>query len=169
MRLKLLSVTLFIIAFIGLQGCNITSDSTNSSSTKTVTLHHFGFDFSTGETAATGATITTSDGDTIGWSPTYAYISGEASNSGVWFRPSEQDPNSAVIYVKDMGDVELSGITQVFDNWPASTAAIAALVTGHVYVAKLPDGYVKFKVTEIVGGVTWEVKVEYVYSATASF
>lgn len=130
-----------------------------------VLLTHAGFDFSANNTGE----YPTYDGETVGWTPSGGQNPQYPANSGyVWWRNNHLDDVTYKDRTKDMGVVSLDSVISVPSSWDVGPD-IPPLLVGHVIVAECADGYVKFKVLEIVDADNWDVLVEYVFSPTGNF
>lgn len=121
------------------------------SETKSATISHHGFDFSTGKKGY-------ADGETISWCP-------EGSNpnypKGVWWR------SSGKTQYKNLGNVSLSSVSSVPNSW--DNPAVPLLV-GNTYVIKCTDGYAAIKVLSVNANANdWPVRVEYKFTTGSSF
>ena len=158
------------IVFFFFFGCKSENSPTNPATptTKTMTMAHFGVDFSEGKAGDVATVIPNDkiDGETIAWCPNG---SGGGWMTGIWFR-SRQDK------IYRIGPGDLASITAIdTTKWSANVCA-TALKTGDIWAAKALDGYVIFKVTTVASdsagvanAANWPATVEYKFSTTTKF
>jgi len=156
-----------ILIMVFLVGCGSSDSTETGSSTKDITISHLeGVDFSQN---STNPEWEEQDGYAIFWSPSYVYISGEESGSGVWYSNNVSDETFTYIYIQSLGNVSLDSVTSVDTTaWPSNTSAIKSLQVGDVYIVKARDGYAKFKVKSINTD-NLNFTAEYAYSSTTTF
>lgn len=135
---------------------------------KTLTMAHFGVDWSEGKVASTDGTVILDkpDGETIGWCPNG---NGGGWGTGVWYRAFNDK-----IYRIGTGD--LNNVTKADTTLWNNDVCDTPLINGDVWVAQCQDGYVAFKVIDapmdsiaLANNPMWEVKVEYKYSISTNF
>ena len=138
-----------------------------SSGYKTVTVQHYGFDFSAG--VADTVNWANNDGETVGWQP------GGANNPSypsydkyIWYRNSELDTVSYLNQTKDMGVIDITTVKNVPSQWD-TVPYINPLLVGHVIVAKCRDGYVKFEVLSADTTMFWPAEIKYYFSSGSTF
>ena len=148
-------------------GSDTTASTTPTTTYKSATITHGGFDFSADLSEPTDYSV--NDGESVGWADNQVYATGESYDNGVWFRPAEYDSTQQLIYLYDTGLTDMDAVTSVDTvKWMNYTDAWSSLKVGHVYVFKAVDGYVKFKVTSI-SSTDWDFVADYKYSSTTSF
>lgn len=164
-----------LIAALSACGGSDDSPSPTSPTASSMTMTHWGVDFSAGYSPSdvndTPIDWADQDGYTVTWSDT-GYVTGEAYGSGIWFSNSGNvtDPAGLVVYIEDLGDVALSSVTSVPGNWHSVADPMPALQVDHVYVVKTQDGYAKFKVQSMdTAAMDWPVTVTYQFSSSTSF
>ncbi len=135
---------------------------------KSMTMVHFGVDFSEGKAATSDGSVVidTPDGETIGWCPTG---NGGGWGTGVWYRPisGKQYKTTA----RELGDVTKADTT-LWDN----DLLDSPLRNGDIWVSQCQDGFVAFKVIDapmdsaaVANNPMWEVKVQYKFSTSINF
>ena len=158
-----LLVTFFMVGCGGGDSDSSNTSGTTTTTYTTATITHGGFDFSANKTME-GA-----DGSTIVWADNGVYATGEAYDSGVWFRVDEKDSTKQKIYIYESSASSLDDVSLVDTTmWIAATDPYPSLKVGKIYVIKAMDGYVKFKVLS-VNQTDWEADIEYKYSASTTF
>ncbi|GAB1349472.1 hypothetical protein MASR1M107_16860 [Ignavibacteriales bacterium] len=171
--MKNLIVLFFAIAiiFVALNGCKKDDAGTNPTTptTKTMTLAHFGVDFSEGKVGDPGTPLANEkiDGETIAWCPNG---SGGGWMQGIWFR--SRDDKLYRIGPGDLATIKSIDTTK----WSADVCG-TALKNGDIWAAKALDGFVVFKVTAVAtdsagianGPATWPATIEYKFSTTTTF
>ena len=145
---------------------------TAATGAKTMTMNHWGVDFSEGVTGSAANYLDQNkvDGDVINWCE---YSTGGTNYYGLLlaFRP-----NSNKMYKVTSSD--LAGVTTIdTSKWNSNVdCGSVKLVPNDIWVIKAVDGYVAFKVLEaaqdsatIAANFENEVKVEYKFSSTLNF
>jgi len=160
--------TVALILFV-ISSCKSTDDPTApENSVKTLTMAHFGVDWSEGKAAASDGSVVINnpDGETIGWCPNG---NGSGWGTGVWYRAFNDK-------VYRIGAGNLSDIASIDTSLWSNDVCATPLVNGDLWAAQCQDGYVVFKVLNapmdsaaIANNPMWEVKVEYKYSAGTGF
>lgn len=148
------------------------SNPTSATGAKTMTMNHWGVDFSEGVTGSAANYLDQNkvDGDVINWCE---YSTGGTNYYDLLlaFRPS-----SGKMY-KVTGN-DLAGVTTIdTSKWNINVdCGSVKLVPNDIWVIKAMDGYVAFKVLEaaqdslsISANFENEVKVEYKFSSTLKF
>lgn len=134
--------------------------------TKTITIQHFGVDFSAGLTGGEITDINGFDGETIAWCP-----NGNQGGwgIGIWWRPTTEK-------MYRVGAGNLTDITSVDTTRWSNDVCATPLVNGDLWVTQSTDGYVVFKVLDvatdsasIANDPLWSAKVEYKYSSSINF
>ena len=164
--IKVLLVSLLTMFLVS---CGSSSDGGSSSSTyPQLTIGHAGVDFSKNQVENVDWEI--QDGYATAWTPT-TYVEGEEWGSGIWYSNNVYDDTATYYYMQNLGDISLDSVTSVDTGaWPAYTEPMHSLEVGNVYVVKVQDGYVKFKVLSVsTPDAEWEFTVEYKYSSSTSF
>lgn len=171
--MKSIIVFLFVamIVFVAFNGCKKDDATTNPTTptTKTMTLAHFGVDFSEGKVGdpATPLVNEKIDGETIAWCPNG---SGGGWMTGIWYRSRDDK-------IYRIGPGDLATITSIDTTKWSSNVCGTALKNGDIWAAKALDGYVVFKVTNVAadsasianGAANWLATVEYKFSTTTKF
>ena len=130
---------------------------------KSMTITHWGVDFSEGIVASQNNNLDYSvvDGETVGWC---AYGNSNNSPTGVWYRP----------YVNNLKKLTVSDINSVgtvdTTNWSTDVCS-TPLHQGDIWLAKCRDGFVAFlvKSNPDPNSDFWSVDVQYVFSKTNKF
>lgn len=154
----LLIVVILMLVF----GCKKSSTEPESG-IKSMTLSHWGVDFSEGKVGSQSANLdyTKSDGETVGWC---AYGNSSSNPTGVWYRPYvDKLKKLSVADISSVGTVDTT-------NW-ATDVCSTPLQKGEVWLAKCKDGFAAFlvKSTPDPNASFWTVDVEYVFSKTNKF
>jgi len=157
-------VQMVFVVFLTLFLVSCGSDSASTSSTPVVysqlSMSHTGVDFSEDK------------GEYVDWEFQDGYVgvwseTNDAENLTYWYINNVNDETATYYYVKNFGEVSLDTIKSVDTSaWPPFDTTHEALKLNSVYLIKVKDGYVKFKVLSFND---WEVKVEYQYTSTTSF
>ena len=144
-----------------LVSCGSSSESDSPSSVyNQVNMTHTGVDFSENK------------GEYVDWEVQDGYIgvwsaTNDTDNLTYWYVNNVGDDSATYYYLKLFGEVSLDSIKSVDTSaWPAFDTKHEALKINSVYLIKVKDGYVKFKVLSFSD---WKVKVEYKYTSTTSF
>jgi hypothetical protein len=157
----------FFITNCGKDDDNGEEDNPSSSFYTTATISHAGFDFSAG--ICDTVNWQNNDGETVSWQPNGGNDSTYPNNDKyIWFRNDAIDTVTYKNQTKNMGNVEISTITNVPTQWDTAPY-INPLLTGHVIVAKCFDGYVKFEVLSADTSDFWPAQVKYYFSTTSTF
>ena len=138
-------------------------DSNGSGAYTTVSIDHWGFDFSAAKNDTTNWGEN-NDGWTAGWSPT-----GAGNDTGIWYS-TPMYPNRT----QNLGKIDITSVTAIDTTAAAWDIAPPPLAKDDVMVAQCLDGFVKLKVvaevdTSQVTNPFWSVRVMYLYSTTPSF
>lgn len=169
---------IFLYAFIFIVSVSIISCGDNdnnptvpTTSVKTLTMNHWGVDFSEGKVGSMNNYLDPGkvDGETISWCE---YATGNNIYGALLaFRPS-----SAKMYKVTAAD--LAGVTAIdTSKWNQGIdCGTVKLKPGEIWVIKAADGYVAFKVitapqdsASIAASPDWDVKVDYKFSSTLKF
>lgn len=169
-NVKILLLTIFALFII--IACDKDDSSNNPNGNNIMIIDHSGIDWSNGLLGSSNNPDFDQDGDIIVWCPSQ----GGQWMEAIWYRNFLQGDNQKLY--KAGANIDFASVTTAdetrFQNNPG--CGVGLLVNGDVYVAKVKDGYVKFKVldaptdsTAIANSNNWPVKVEYKFSATANF
>ncbi len=163
------AVSILIILIFVISACkedNPTEPVANN--VKSLTIAHFGVDWSEGKVSSMDGTETAPDpdGETIGWCPSG---NGGGWGTGVWYRPfNDKQYKTTIANLSDVQKVD----TTLWDD----DVCDSPLKNGDIWVAQCKDGYVSFKVIDapmdsvaLANNPMWEVKVEYVFSQSGEF
>ncbi len=153
-------LTLFIVTALLLSGCGKEKKDTIYPG---ALLTSTGFDFSAGALISNEF----SDGRVVVLAPPPNATPAGMDAGYLWFWPVLN--TSSQNYTRDMGEVELESVNLVPGDWDGGPGVpLQPLITGHVYITKCKDGYVKFLVKALDPSKA-EMGVEYSYSSTESF
>lgn len=166
--------TALIIQFAGCDEKEDENITGNQGTIKSLTINHFGVDWSLGKTDDFTDPAFVTDGDVIAWCE--YNTSGNFYGKGVWYR-NEGGGNVENYYLAG-SNIDLSTIAKVDTAKfrTVSDCVVAQLKNGDVWVCKVTDGFVKFKVVlapmdsaQVAADPNWPVKVDYQFSKTTSF
>ena len=165
---RIFKVMMLVMLSLFFVSCGSSSDGGSNASTSQLIIGHSGVDFS--KDMVEDVDWKDQDGYTTAWSPT-AYVEGEEWGSGMWYSNNVQDNTATYYYMQNLGNVSLDSIKSVDTTaWPAYAAAMHSLEVGNVYVIKVQDGYVKFKVLSVASSdEEWAFTADYQYSISTSF
>ncbi|MDP2302415.1 MAG: hypothetical protein Q8N03_08330 [Ignavibacteria bacterium] len=128
--------------------------------TKTITINHWGVDWSKGVVGTEGNDAPEADGETINWCP-----NGAGGGSGIYYRARTEK-------LYRINTAALSSITTLDTTKWDDDVCDTPLTNGDLWAAKALDGFVVFKVLELPtdpNDFNWKVKVEYKFSTTLTF
>ncbi len=160
-----------LIVFVSFSGCKKDDAGTNPTvpTAKTMTLSHFGVDWSEGKAGNETTQIDNAknDGETIAWCPNG---NGGGWMTSLWYRSREDK-------IMKVGTGDLLSVTTIDTTKWSNDVCATPLRNGDIWAAKTLDGYVIFKVTAVAadsagianGPATWPATVEYIYSPTVNF
>ena len=156
-------ITLSLFAFLllaFLSSCNKDENPIAPDSIKSLTMSHWGVDWSKGLVGSEGNDVNDADGETIGWCP-----NGSGTGSGIWYR-------SRIDKIYRISAGELSGVTSIDTTKWDNDVCDTPLANGDLWAAQANDGFVVFKVVELPTDPNdhqWKVKVQYKFSASTTF
>lgn len=170
---KLFAISLITVTgLVMLNSCE--ADDTNSTGPgtgeSTLTISHWGVDWSKGHAGSEGNEVPYDSGDgyTVSWCPVGDRVDGVF---GLWYSPYMYP-----VKVMKLEATELSEVTSIDTTQWATTVCSIPLQNGEVWAAEARDGFVVFKVVStltdsaaIAQSHDWPVSVEYKYSATTEF
>ncbi len=160
-----------LIVIVSFSGCKKDDAGTNPTvpTTKTMTLSHWGVDWSEGKAGDPNNQMDPNkiDGETIAWCPNG---NGGGWMTGIWFRSREDK-------IMRVGTGDLLSVTTLDTTKWSNDVCGTALKPGDIWATKAIDGYVIFKVTAVAtdsagianGPATWPATVEYIHSTTINF
>ncbi|HPI37314.1 MAG TPA: hypothetical protein PK397_05145 [Ignavibacteriaceae bacterium] len=169
---KLFFLSLFILSLMVLfSSCKEDENPAggDTENVKTLTMTHWGVDWSKGEVGSTSQFLTEPDGETIAWCE-------YGTTNNFWQEMIMYRPATGKMY--KLTSADLAGLTTL-DTTMFQTSfdcGVAKLKPGDVWVSECIDGYVAFKVVEapqdsasIAADQNWSVKVQYKFSTTTKF
>lgn len=141
----------------------------NQETVLTLTMNHWGVDWSAGQVGSMNNNLTNPDGETIAWCE-------YGTSTNYYEQMITYRPITGLMY--KVTTTDLTTITS-FDSTKLTTAincGDAKLKPNDIWVSRCPDGYVAFKVIEapqdsatIAADHDWKVKVQYKFSTSTSF
>ncbi len=159
MKKVLVLFTAAIIFMVLFTSCKDKDNPVDPGGLKTMTINHWGVDWSKGTVGGIDGDVDDADGETIGWCP-----NGSGGGSGVWYRA-----HSEKYYFVGTGSIDdISSInTTMWDN----DICDKPLKKDDIWATEVNDGYVVFKVLEDPNPEdhNWSVKVQYKYSTSTNF
>lgn len=133
---------------------------------KTITINHFGVDWSQGKVGTTGTHVDNADGETIGWCPNGM---GGGYGTGIWYRAT-----SGKLY--RISTAEVTSITTLDTTKWDNDICDTPLKNGDLWATQANDGFVVFKVVQvamdsasIANDPLWSATVQYKFSTTTKF
>lgn len=167
---KIILIIAALTLLLILSNCQKTDDNLvgPDSGVQTLTMVHFGVDWSEGKAASSDGSVVINnpDGETIGWCPNG---NGGGWGIGVWYRAFNDK-------VYRIGPGNLSDVASIDTSLWSNDVCATPLANGDLWAAQCQDGYVAFKVINapadsatIANDPMWSVEVEYVFSASIDF
>ncbi|HRI45525.1 MAG: hypothetical protein KF721_01860 [Ignavibacteriaceae bacterium] len=166
---KLLLVVILLAVSIMYSSCKEDAATEPTSGAKTLTINHWGVDWSKGVVGTEGNHLPDSDGGTIAWCE-------YGTTNNFWMEMLMYRPVSGKLYKATTTD--LAGLTSIDTTKFAVglDCGVVKLKPGDIWASECMDGYVAFKVIEapqdsasISADNNWSVKVEYKFSSTRNF